>query len=100
MPRGGSFSHFSHDHDCSEHDCSGAFSLYKVVDTARVRALNCVQPDGEEGVGKLFRAWEDRLNTDVVMYTLICAWFALSLSFSASLEICCGVRYESLVERN
>ena len=66
MPRGGSFSHVSHDHDCSEHDCSGAFSLYKQVDTARVRALNCVQPDGEEGVGKLFRAWEERNDTTVV----------------------------------
>ena len=56
---------FSHaDHDCSDHDCGGAFSLYKQVDTPRVRALNVV--GGGEQAARLFRPWEERADTSVV----------------------------------
>ena len=56
---------FSHaDHDCSDHDCGGAFSLYKQVDTPRVRALNVV--GGGEQAARLFRPWEERADTSVL----------------------------------
>eukprot|EP00475_Leptophrys_vorax_P038015 TRINITY_DN66284_c0_g1_i1.p1 TRINITY_DN66284_c0_g1~~TRINITY_DN66284_c0_g1_i1.p1 ORF type:complete len:210 (+),score=24.84 TRINITY_DN66284_c0_g1_i1:142-771(+) len=53
----------SHDHDCSEHDCSGGFSLYKNIDTPKVRALNAVVPSSAANV---FRSWGERMTFPAV----------------------------------
>ncbi|KAH7424715.1 hypothetical protein KP509_11G020900 [Ceratopteris richardii] len=50
----------THSHDCSEHDCASAWSLYKHIDLPRVWALN----EAVEGSAKnVFRSWESRLDT-------------------------------------
>eukprot|EP00850_Spirogloea_muscicola_P005216 SM000023S07672 [mRNA] locus=s23:735661:737895:- [translate_table: standard] len=49
----------SHDHDCGEHDCGAAWSLYRHVDVPKVRALN----EAVEGsAGLVFKSWEERLD--------------------------------------
>lgn len=48
----------SHAHDCADHDCGAAFSLYKHIDTPKVWALN----EAVEGTAKaVFKSWERRL---------------------------------------
>eukprot|EP00250_Pteridium_aquilinum_P022703 c25583_g1_i1 orf=328-936(-) len=49
----------THSHDCSEHECAAAWSLYKHIDLPRVWALN----EAVEGSAKnIFRSWELRLD--------------------------------------
>ncbi|KAL4424497.1 hypothetical protein ABPG77_006806 [Micractinium sp. CCAP 211/92] len=48
----------AHDHDCGEHDCSSAWSLYKHIDIQHVRCLN----EAVEGsCRKVFKPWHRRL---------------------------------------
>lgn len=49
----------THNHDCSEHDCSSGWSLYKYIDLPRVWSLN----EAVEGSAKnAFKSWELRLD--------------------------------------
>lgn len=48
----------AHDHDCEAQDCSSAWSLYKHIDTQRVRCLN-EAVDGS--CKKVFKPWHRRL---------------------------------------
>lgn len=49
----------THSHDCAEHECAAAWSLYKHIDLPRVWALN----EAIEGSAKnVFKSWELRLD--------------------------------------
>ncbi|KAL4857139.1 PITH domain-containing protein [Chlorella vulgaris] len=48
----------AHDHDCESHDCSSSWSLYKHIDTQKVRCLN----EAVEGSCRMvFKPWHQRL---------------------------------------
>ncbi|KFM26470.1 PITH domain-containing protein 1 [Auxenochlorella protothecoides] len=50
----------SHDHDCEEEDCSTSYSLYKNIDTPRVRCLNELEEGSCQAV---FKPWHARLDS-------------------------------------
>eukprot|EP00270_Netrium_digitus_P010385 TRINITY_DN3218_c0_g1_i2.p1 TRINITY_DN3218_c0_g1~~TRINITY_DN3218_c0_g1_i2.p1 ORF type:complete len:205 (+),score=33.20 TRINITY_DN3218_c0_g1_i2:163-777(+) len=54
----------SHDHDCGEHTCAGAWSLYKFIDMPKVRALN---EKAQDSIKSVFKPWELRLDASSVV---------------------------------